>query len=76
MYAVPFENTLKISLNSEPGSFGYSEPDYSKDILSVNLPSTQMTDILEQLTIDFIEDSLGTAMRIRWDSTMVIVPLK
>lgn len=76
MYAVPFENTWKISLNSEPGSFGYSEPDYSKDILSVNLPSTQMTDILEQLTIDFIEDSLGKAMRIRWDSTMVIVPLK
>ena len=35
-----------------------------------------MTDILEQLTIDFIEDSLGTAMRIRWDSTMVLVPLK
>ncbi len=76
MYAVPYENTWKISLNSEPGSFGYSEPDYSKDIMSVNLPSTQMTDILEQLTIDFIEDNLGIAIRIRWDSTMVVIPLK
>ncbi|MBL31079.1 MAG: hypothetical protein CMC81_07580 [Flavobacteriaceae bacterium] len=76
MYAVPYKNTWKISLNSEPGSFGYSEPDYSKDIMSVNLPSTQMTDILEQLTIDFIEDNLGIAIRIRWDSTMVVIPLK
>lgn len=76
MYAVPYEKTWKISLNSEPGTFGYSEPDYNKDILSVNLPSGQMSDTLEQLTIDFIEDSFGVAIRIRWDSTRIIIPVK
>ena len=35
----------------------------------------QMTETIEQLTIDFIEDSIGTSLRIRWDLTQVIVPL-
>ena len=34
-----------------------------------------MTEMIEQLTIDFIDDNLGTALRIRWDSTLVLIPL-
>jgi len=75
MYAVPFNDHWELTLNSDPGAFGYSEPDYNNDIITVNLSSKQMTEIIEQLTIDFIDDSIGTSMRIRWDSTMVLVPL-
>jgi len=75
MYAVPFVDHWRITLNSSPGAFGFSEPDYNKDIISVNVSSKQMTETIEQLTIDFINDSIGTSMRIRWDSTMVLVPI-
>ena len=42
-------------MNSESSAFGFNEPDYSKDIMSVNLPVNALDDELEQLTIDFIE---------------------
>ncbi len=75
MYAVPYKDTWQITLNTDAGAFGYSEPDYDKDLISVNVSSKQMTETIEQLTIDFIEDSIGTSLRIRWDLTQVIVPL-
>ena len=75
MYAVPHKDTWQITLNTDAGAFGYSEPDYDKDLISVNVSSKQMTEIIEQLTIDFIDDSIGTSLRIRWDSTQVLVPL-
>ena len=75
MYAVPYEDYWKITLNTDAGAFGYIEPDYDNDLISVNVSSKQMTEIIEQLTIDFIDDSIGTSLRIRWDSTQVLVPL-
>ncbi|MDG2371730.1 MAG: DUF2911 domain-containing protein [Flavobacteriaceae bacterium] len=75
MYTVPFDDHWKITLNTKAGAFGYTEPDYNYDIISVNVSSKQMTEIIEQLTIDFVDDSIGTSLRIRWDSTMVLVPL-
>ena len=75
MYAVPNKDSWKITLNTDAGAFGYGEPDYDNDVISVNVSSKQMTGIVEQLTIDFIDDSIGTSMRIRWDSTLVLIPL-
>tara|TARA_B100001094_G_scaffold80886_1_gene77092 strand:- start:6275 stop:6817 length:543 start_codon:yes stop_codon:yes gene_type:complete len=73
MYVVPYEDSWMITLNTEAGAFGYSEPNYEKDILSVNVSSKQIKDVLEQLTIDFFEDNIGVSLRIRWDSTMVLI---
>jgi len=75
MYAVPYKDSWKITLNTDAGAFGYMEPDYDNDLISVNVSSNQMTETVEQLTIDFIDDSLGTSIRIRWDSTLVLIPL-
>src|SRR6185369_158710 len=38
LYAVPKELTWQISFNSELGKWGYDEPDYSKDVLKVEMP--------------------------------------
>ncbi|MBN09131.1 MAG: hypothetical protein CMC79_02005 [Flavobacteriaceae bacterium] len=75
MYAVPYEDHWKLTLNTESGAFGFNEPDYSKDVLSINVSAKKLTEPIEQLTIDFIEDSIGISMRIRWDYTLVIVPI-
>ena len=75
MYVVPYKDSWKLTLNTEAGSFGYNEPNYELDILSINVSTINMSELLEQLTIDFIEDDLGISMTIRWDSTMVRVLL-
>ena len=38
MYAVPDRETWHITLNSEIGKFGYNEPDYSLDVVTVDIP--------------------------------------
>lgn len=75
VYAVPEEDHWVITLNSEFGSFGYSEPDYEKDIMSVNIASAQLISPVEQFTIDFIEGELSLSLRFRWDTTSVSLPI-
>ena len=75
VYAVPEEDHWVISLNSEFGSFGYTEPDYEKDIMSVNIASAQLMSAVEQFTIDFVEGDDSLSLRFRWDTTSVSLPM-
>ena len=75
VYAVPEEDHWVISLNSEFGSFGYTEPDYEKDIMSVNIASAQLMSAVEQFTIDFVEGDDSLSLRFRWDTTSVSLPI-
>ena len=72
----PLPEGLILSISIELRSaFGFNEPDYSKDILSVNLPVIITNEQLEQFTIDFIEIDSILQLRIRWDNTKIIVPI-
>ena len=76
VYAVPEEDHWVVSLNSEFGSFGYSEPDYEKDVMSVNIASAKLMNSIKQFTIDFIEtDDNSLSLRFRWDTTSVSLPI-
>jgi hypothetical protein len=76
MYAVPGPETFQISLNSESGVFfGVAEPEYSKDILKVDLP-VEKTDETEKFVITFNNDSTGVKMNFIWDTTKITVPIK
>tara|TARA_B100000767_G_scaffold275585_1_gene313499 strand:- start:7496 stop:8041 length:546 start_codon:yes stop_codon:yes gene_type:complete len=75
VYAVPEEDHWLISLNSEFGSFGYTEPDYEEDIMSVNIASAKLMNPVEQFTIDFVETNDSISLRFRWDTTAVSLPI-
>ncbi|MDB9778776.1 DUF2911 domain-containing protein [Flavobacteriaceae bacterium] len=75
VYTVPEDDHWVISLNSEFGSFGYTEPDYEKDIMSVNIASAQLMTAIEQFTIDFVEGDDSLSLRFRWDTTSVSLPI-
>ena len=75
VYAVPEQDHWVITINSEFGSFGYSEPDYEKDIMSVNIASAQLMNPVEQFTIDFVEGNDSLSLRFRWDTTAVSLPI-
>jgi hypothetical protein len=76
MYAVPGPDMWEVSLNSELGKFGAYPPDYSQDVLKVNVPVEQNGEMAEQFTIDFSSDSTGVNMAFIWDRTLVNLPIK
>ena len=75
VYAVPEDDHWVITLNSEFGSFGYTEPDYDEDIMSVNIASAQIMNAVEQFTIDFVEGENSLSLRFQWDTTSVSLPI-
>jgi Protein of unknown function (DUF2911) len=76
MYAVPGPTSFQVSLNSELGVFfGVREPNYSLDVLKVDVPVLTAPTETEQFTINFASDSTGVKMDFVWDKILVSVPI-
>lgn len=75
MYAVPNDGAWEVSLNSEIGEFGYFKPNYDMDVAKVTLPVSGAKNEIEQFTIDFDNDSTTVYMGLKWDKTMIQVPI-
>ena len=76
MYAVPGATSFQISLNSEVGVYmGAAEPDYTKDVIKVDVPASEAPSETEKFVILFSEDSTGVNMDFVWDKTLVRVPI-
>jgi hypothetical protein len=76
MYAVPGATSFEISLNSELGVFlGVQEPDYSRDVVKVNVPVSAPAAEVEVFTISFEESGSEILMNIAWGNTLVAVPI-
>ena len=44
------------------------------DLFSITVPSNTIDESIEQLTFDFVSDSLSSGIRLRWDLTEVVIP--
>ncbi len=76
MYAVPGSASFQISLNSEAGSFsGAGEPDYSKDVVKVDIPVTNTPSVTEKLVFSFAKEGEVVNMDFAWDNVLVRVPI-
>jgi hypothetical protein len=76
MYAVPGSTSFQVSLNSEAGVyFANEEPDYTKDVIKVDVPVAASPTEIEKFTINFASDSVGVNMNFVWDKTLVSVPI-
>jgi hypothetical protein len=76
MYAVPGPGSFQVSLNSElEVYFANEEPDYTKDVLKVDVPVAAASAETEKFTISFSSDGDGINMDLVWDKTMVRVPI-
>ena len=78
LYTIPNIDTWKVVLNSEADKFfAITEPDSSKDILAVKVASSpNFEETIEQFTIDFSQDSTGLKMNLKWEKTILSIPLK
>ncbi len=75
MYAVPDVNSWKITLNSQLGEFGYFEPDYNLDVISINAPTGSTNEVVEQFSIQLSSSGSSVNMTFAWDDTQVVVPI-
>ena len=75
LYAVPEADHWVVALNEEAGKFGYSEPDYDKDIMRVNVTSGKLLTPVDPFTIDIVEDGENLTLSMRWETTSVAIPL-
>jgi len=53
IYAFPGKEAFEIGLSTHVGTWGYSEPDYSLDVLRTNVPVTHSGESTEAFTLLF-----------------------
>lgn len=76
MYAVPGEHEFEISLNSEVGKWGYSDPDYSLDVLKTMVQVEKSNESVEQFTIRFEEVGPRVLVVCEWSDVKVKIPVE
>lgn len=76
MYAVPGPDEFDIALNSELGTWGAMEPDYSLDVLHTKVPVERTSSPVEQYTISLVEADGGINVVFEWSDTRFVVPVK
>jgi len=66
MYAIPSADGFEIRLNQGGRFWGYTEPDYSLDVMQTNVSSTKTGTPVEQFTIKSKADKEGVKLIFAW----------
>ncbi len=75
-YTVPGEDNWTVAFNSELGKWGYGEPNYDLDILVLEIPSNNGSELIEQFTISANKTTEnGMELTLAWDKTTVSIPV-
>ena len=77
LFTFPYENNWTVTLSSKSDVFfAIEQPDPKFDVLKTSVDVKSMETTLEQLTIDFLQDSSFVSMRLMWDNTSISIPLE
>jgi len=75
IYAIPGAEEFEIRLNSELGTWGYSEPDAAMDVLTTKVPVQRTESHVEQYTITLEPRNEGIDMVFEFSNVRFVVPL-
>lgn len=75
IYAYPGESEWKININSESNRWALSEPAHKNDVLTVMVPVTYSNKVIDQFTIMFEPTNSGVDMALRWDTSVIRIPI-
>ena len=71
LYTYPYAENWVLVVHKTTGRISFSEPDSNGILMKINLPVQVLGESLDQFTIDFV----GSSIRIRWDTTKVVIPI-
>ncbi|UZR93342.1 DUF2911 domain-containing protein [Chondrinema litorale] len=74
-YTVPGQKEWTVALNSAIAKWGYSEPDYSKEIHRSKVLADKPESPVEQFTITFEPQGNHVNMVLAWDNAIVKIPV-
>lgn len=75
LFTIPEKEKWTIIFNSDLDMWGLSH-DEAKDVLRVEVPATEGSEVVEKFTISFKEAETGADMTLAWDKTQVTVPIR
>jgi Protein of unknown function (DUF2911) len=75
LWTIPGEKYWTIILNSQTGQWG-TDYDEKQDYLKVKVPVTSVSTTQEQFKITFVDVKDGLDMKLAWENTEVIVPIR
>ena len=77
LFTFPYENSWTVTLSSKSDVFfAIKQPDPKFDVLKTSVNVKPMEKTLEQLTVDFLQDSSFVNMRLMWDKTNISIPIE
>jgi hypothetical protein len=77
IYAFPGAEAFEIGLNTELGTWGYSEPDYSQDVLRTKVPVIKNSVPVEQYTVSLKKVGAdGVDVVFDWSDVRFMVPVR
>jgi hypothetical protein len=74
VYCIPYESKWTLIINKEVFTWGSFTYNAKKDVVRVDVPVTQVTDIAEAFTMFFEETTAGANLVITWDNVKVALP--
>lgn len=75
IYAVPGAEQFEVLLNSEPGMWGYSEPDHTFDILKTSVPVERQSTVTEQHTIALAQNDDRIDVVVAFEKVKFSIPV-
>ena len=77
LFTFPYENSWTVTLSSKSDVFfAIVQPVPKFDVLKTSVDVKPMEKTLEQLTVDFLQDSSFVNMRLMWDKTSISIPIE
>jgi hypothetical protein len=74
-YAIPGPDSFQIGINKTWDRWGFSEPDYSQDLVNFAVP-VEHHDFVEQFTIQLGETADGVRIICEWDEIRFVIPVE
>lgn len=77
LYTFPNEDIWGVALSSKNDVFfAVSQPDKKTTVLKTSVKPKNLKPEVEQFTIDFSQDSSGISLNLKWDKTIVSIPIE
>ncbi len=76
LYAVPGATTWIVALSGDTSYWGAQEPDYSKDVVRVEVPAGTNSTPVEKFLISFSASGPVTYMDLAWDTALIRIEIK
>ncbi|HAQ71469.1 MAG TPA: hypothetical protein DCR48_10900 [Flavobacteriales bacterium] len=76
IHAFPGKDSFDIALNKTWDRWGFSEPDYSQDIVNLTVPVEHLSQPIEQFTIRLGESNTGIQIICEWSDVRFVIPVE